>query len=63
MLINACGDREISLWSAADVVGAELVFRGGSEYVVTVYVGGYKVGETRVHRSPQEWVKWLRSFR
>lgn len=53
----------MALWAAADVVGAELVFRGGSEYVVTVYVGGYKIGETCEHRNSREWVNWLRSLR
>ena len=63
MLINAYGSRESSLWSAADIIGADLSFRGGDEYRVTVYVAGYKVGETRKHRSSGEWVSWLRSLR
>ena len=62
MLINAHGSREDSLWTAADVVGADLVFRGGTEYKVTVCVGGYEVGETREHLSSREWVSWLRSL-
>lgn len=62
MLINAHGDHELSLWSAADIVGADLYFRGGDTYLVTVYVGGYKVGETRKHRSSREWVEWIRSL-
>lgn len=62
MLINAHGSREDSLWTAADVVGADLVFRGGNEYKVVVHVGGYVVGETREHRSSGEWVVWLRSL-
>lgn len=62
MLIDVYGSKEVSLWTAADVVGAALFFRGGNEYRVTVYVGGYKVGETRKHRNPREWVDWIRSL-
>jgi len=62
MLINAYGGLESSLWPAADIVGANLCFRGENEYRVTVYVDGYKVGETREHRSSREWVRWLRSL-
>lgn len=62
MLINAHGSREDSLWTAADVVGADLVFREGDKYRVTVHVGGYEVGETCEHRSSREWVGWLRSL-
>lgn len=62
MLINAYGDQESSLWAAADIVGADLVFRGGETYRVTVYVAGYIVGETREHMNSREWVNWLRSL-
>lgn len=62
MLINAYGGVEDALWTAADLVGADLVFRGESEYRVTAYVGGYKVGETREHKDSREWVRWLRSL-
>ena len=62
MLINVYGETESSLWSAADIVGANLFFRGEDGYRVTVYVDGYKVGETREHRSSREWVKWLRDL-
>ena len=63
MLINAYGDHETSLHVAASIIGADLVFRGGETYRVTVYVGGYNVGETREHKSSREWVRWLRNFR
>lgn len=62
MLINAYGDAGNALWAAADIVGANLFFRGENEYRVTVYVDGCKVGETRKHRSSREWVRWLRSL-
>lgn len=62
MLINAYGEKESTLWPAAGIVGASLCFRGESEYRVTVYVDGYKVGETREHKSSREWVRWLRSL-
>lgn len=54
MLINAYGGVEDALWVAADLVGADLVFRGEENYRVTVYVGGYKVGETCRHMSSWE---------
>ena len=63
MLVVVHGDREISLWSAADVVGADLFFKEGDEYRVTVHVGGHKIGDTNEHRSPRQWVSWLRSLR
>lgn len=62
MLINVYGSKETSLWLAADIVDANLFFRGEETYRVTVYVDGYKVGETRRHRSSREWVRWLRSL-
>ena len=62
MLINVYGEKDTTLWPAADITGAELFFRGGDEYRVTVYVGGYKVGETRKHRSSREWASWLRGL-
>lgn len=46
MLTNAYGGVEDALWTVAGLVGADLVFRGEESYRVTVYVGGYKVGET-----------------
>lgn len=45
MFIDAYGGVEDALWTAADLVGADLVFSGEESYRVTVYVGGYKVGE------------------
>jgi len=60
MLINAYGGVEDALWAAAELVGADLVFRGEESYRVTVYVGGYKMGETCQHMSSREWVRWLR---
>lgn len=62
MLINAYGGVEGALQTAADLVGADSVFRGEETYRVTVYVGGYNVGETRRHMSSREWVRWLRSL-
>jgi hypothetical protein len=62
MLINVYGDEEIPLWSAADVIGANLFFRGGDEYRVTVHMAGYEVGETREHRDSRGWLDWLRSL-
>lgn len=62
MLINAYGDAENALWVAADIIGANLFFRGENKYRVTVYVDGYKVGETHEHRDSREWVRWLRSL-
>lgn len=62
MLINAYGEKESPLWLAASIVGANLCFRGENEYRVTVYVDGYKVGETREHKSSREWVRWLKSL-
>ena len=63
MFVTVYGSEEGSLWTAADVVGADLSFRRGDEYRVVVYVDGYEVGETRKHRSSRDWVRWLRSLR
>ena len=57
MLINAYGGVEDALWTAADLVGADLIFRGEENYRVTVYAGGYRVGETCRHMSSREWVR------
>lgn len=46
MPINAYWGVEDALWAAADLVGADLAFSGEESYGVTVFVGGYKVGET-----------------
>ena len=62
MLINVYGENDVTLWPAADLVGAELCFRGGDTYRVTVYRGGYQIGETCEKRYFREWVKWLRSL-
>lgn len=62
MQINVHGEYDTSLWAAADLLGAELIFRGGEDYKVTVLQHGYLVGETRVKRDSREWYGWLRSL-
>ena len=62
MLINVYGGNDDAVRIAADIAGANLFFRWEETYRVTVYVDGYKVGETRKHMTSREWVNWLRSL-
>ena len=63
MIVNVYGKHDTTLWAAADLVGAELFFRGGKDYVVTVYQNGYLIGKTCEGRDSREWVKWFRSLK
>ena len=62
MQINVYGEHDTSLWAAADLSGAELFFRGGGTYRVTVYQDGHLIGDTRKKRNSREWLEWLRSL-
>ena len=62
MLINVYGEHDTALWPAADLLGAELFFRGGDTYRVTVYQGGYQIGDTYNKRDSRGWLEWLRSL-
>ena len=62
MLIDVYGEHDTTLWAAADLVGAELVFRDGEDYKVAVYQDGYLIGETREKQSSREWLNWFRSL-
>lgn len=62
MQINVYGGPDDALWPAADLLGAELFFRGGDTYRVTVYRGGYQIGDTCERRDSYEWLEWLRSL-
>lgn len=62
MIINVHGEYDTTLWAAADLVGAELFFRGGGDYEVTVHRNGYLIGRTREKRNSREWVKWLKGL-
>lgn len=62
MLINVYGEYDSTLWPAADLLGAELFFRGGDTYRVVVYQGGYQIGDTCKKRDSREWVEWIRSL-
>nr|DAV65856.1 MAG TPA: hypothetical protein [Caudoviricetes sp.] len=59
MLINVYGEKDTTLWAAADLVGAQLVFRGGDTYRVVVYRDGYQVGDTCEKRGSREWFDWI----
>ena len=63
MLINSYSEIDTELWTAADLVGAELFFRNSEKYRVTVHQNGHLIGATREKRNSREWVKWLRSLR
>lgn len=63
MIVNVCGEYDTTLWAAADLVGAELFFRGGEDYEVTVYQNGYLIGKTCEKRNSREWVKWFRNLK
>lgn len=62
MLINVYGERDTTLWTAADVLGAQLIFRGGDTYRVSVYRNGYQIGDTCEKRNCHEWFEWLRKL-
>lgn len=62
MLVNVYGEYDVALLPAVYLLGIELVFRGGGAYRVTVYRGGYQIGETCEKRDSREWVKWLRGL-
>lgn len=62
MLVDVYGEYDAALLPAVYLLGIELMFRGGDTYRVTVYRGGYQIGETCEKRDSREWVKWLRSL-
>lgn len=63
MQINVHGEHDTDLWAAADLLGAELIFRGGGDYKVVVRQHGHRVGETRMKRDSRGWYEWLRNLR
>lgn len=62
MQINVYGEHDTDLWAASDLLGAELIFRGGKDYKVAVLQHGYLIGETRRKRDSRGWYEWLRSL-
>lgn len=62
MLICSYSDVDAGLWTAADLVGASLIFINSETYKVTVHRNGYLIGEMRERQNSYEWVKWLRSL-
>ena len=63
MQINVYGEHDTNLWAAADLLGAELIFRGGEDYMVVATLHGYQIGETRKKRDSRSWYEWLKSLR